>query len=798
MPADQEQSKRSFNLTRRHLLRGLLATVATGIFANGLRINSTSPLLEGISESAEAAVRASQTPVSPTSVIPGVLNLQYPLGVANTSLPNATDFAYNILRMNENGVDPMVYVQEITRSRSVLGGRNNDAAWCPSVPPTYPPSNPTPATTPTPIYEDAEAELGTILREISTHDHFFGRRNILDGRVPLFHTPTPSQPNKGFANRAYSNNLIFYLYNEPEAFIPFTTPTPGGANTPTPGGDWYMCQWSVPQNQSNGYPKVDRSITATPVATVLQVPAGSTPGALVPTRIRAQRLGAQYLDIRSRLLALNKGHVLLMPSAISADFLQPVCGSSEDYWEAFFDTVLLGTGHISVQELRALHTHYYPSYFPGVNTSYNGTAYGGYDPMKFTASLATKVSEGVNWFKNTYNGGNDLPLNYILSETGPAWEELKAAINDQLPSAFTAGFPDFVLAQSYWNTYLFWLSRRAKSQIGLQNGYGVFSMIHIADSPPHLILAEKIDTSPWQHSTIQSVNRQVLEVTASGTNVTAIDSVSQSVRYITFGCDVGETPPTSCVNYIVTQGMTFNTGWTVPSDSKLTHTYKDEYNANKTKSYYMAPLGATLSVWSKIAADASTNAFGSGFYYHTANGTLTGTAEIVLKPGWNSVYIPFVKTFVGSDTGPLTGNNCGNYFNDPDPAEREYTYTFSWSKMDGTLPESHGKMYTGRSLMPDPRQYQIPPTPVCNPATPTPGPTPVPCTGDGSHGFMPYNNGWVETATIAPILIWVESEDTDEVSIKLTVARSGTGTKGMVIGRPIVLQGIACSWVSTQ
>ncbi|HEX8684234.1 MAG TPA: hypothetical protein VF707_18065 [Ardenticatenaceae bacterium] len=575
----------------------------------------------------------------------GKLGPQYPLGLSNVSASNIASFAQNILRLPYDGQQKFapIYTQAIVHNTAQTQGPPGDASWCGSA--------------------DSEANLGHkgVIRQVSAHDHQFGRRNITVGAYPL------DAPNNSYISR--HTQQIFYFYNEPEAGArPYKNVAAGCSpcNTFSPEFDPATQAPRIDPDAAGVESPFFWNATGTPYQSTDCVDTVATPKA-----IRASALGKLFLRYKARIeqktdgVGNNRGHILLPPAAIRPELgahPEPT-GTTSAYWTTFYDYVHKNAGgasypSVTVEQLRALHTHYY--HWPPRDDAktYNN---GAWDAVRPTAQGIHDIRKGVEWYRSTYfTAGLPLPLDYILSEMGPDWIK-KGGLRDQPYDAdgviWAAGFPNLRLGMAHWNTWLRWLTRNAEKDLNLATGQSVYAMAHT------------LDGSPFMYQ-LSSVGPGQLTATTRNQVYFNFDTYTRPT-YV--GCPVheasglGEGRATSAWN-----------NWTYFGGKA--HTTGD--------TYYFAPLGALYHVWSHIGGDPVTSTIGQGWFYDGATAGVKG--DVVLDiPGsstqpWSTVYIPIAK----------------NHLN----TESNFRYFFDWVKPDGTLHRTGG-IDLASEFIPHPKSY---------------------------------------------------------------------------------------------
>ena len=625
----------------------------------------------------------------------GLLNPRYPLGVSNVTVPNAVQWARDVMLLPvADDLSRMVpvYNQSLVRSAPFT---SFGAEWCGHEP-------------------DDEMGHPALIRQVSAHDHTFGRRNISEGKYPLL------------TYKDEHVNQVFYFYNEPES----------GTHANTTGS---MCGCFPPPDNQLIDPHADDCITTffetVQVGFEVDNCTAENPPEYTATRIRAAALAKLFLYYKSIVEGSGNGHVFLMGSAVYPNFHQ------SDYWQEFFHFVHNGIGGpcgmpgIPVADLRALHAHLY-HYWPSKCPSDNGDTYHGWDAVKPTAYAAGIMRGGVDWYKATYNDGQPLPLDFVLSEMGPRWEKNEDAMDVMAGNAWTGGFPNLMLGLCYWNTWLRWLTRDAwkPGHLGLAEGRKVFAMPHATNGNPYFHATRWTDLAqdPQYSAHIGQAMKSYFD----------FDDWDRVTREMTVfrAPDLG-------------YGTYYDNAWTVLPETRRYH--EDErpwiplggadttwMRASKGRNYFFAPLGAAYTVWAHVGGDPGTHVLGAGWRYDGAQPGFQGDITLNIPGGgWSTVYVPVAKT-----------TNGGN---------SEFRYWFEWVRSGSTRWAGDIPLHAGE--FPNPKTYLA-----------------------EGYTITPM------TAMLCPMLVYSSTARSET----LRVYRENVPGQdmGVSIGRPIVLGGVACTW----
>ncbi|MBA3530854.1 MAG: hypothetical protein H0T73_02880 [Ardenticatenales bacterium] len=166
-------------------------------------------------------------------------------------------------------------------------------------------------------------------------------------------------------------------------------------------------------------------------------------------------------------------------------------------------------------------------------------------------------------------------------------------------------------------------------------------------------------------------------------------------------------------------------------------------------SWHMAPFGACYNVWAQVGADSFPAEFGKGWHDDKGLAGSRGQAEVTVKTtnGWSTILIPFLK-------------NKGTF-------AKYSQYSVRWHRGDGSY-RDHGML--DLSEFPDTATFTIP---VSN---------------------KTYNQE-VYSAMVLPLIVWTGSNT--QRTFKLELSRNISGP-AVHVGRPIVLNDVACSWHITH
>ncbi|MGH2541339.1 MAG: hypothetical protein ACRDIB_00995, partial [Ardenticatenaceae bacterium] len=573
--------------------------------------------------------------------------------------------------------------QQVVRDAvSGSGGPRRDAAWCP------------------PADDDVIARM--VIREISAHDFYFGRRNIA------------INSSHDFISHIVNYFQLYYVGNEPETFSCLSTGTACNCwNPPT----WTINDATVAAcfpNPTNCAPNPDECFWETSGGGTYSPICAVQP--LQCRRIRAAALARVFLMLRERATSPfpPRGHVVLPPAAID-----PQLGAASSYYLTFYDKVHLqgfsGSGDcnqppIAITELEALHTHHY-QYFPHT------------DPLSEIAYSMAQIRKGVDWYKDRYcaNPGWScdqpdctIPVDYLLSEMGPNW---RIRIDDPqgLGKAWSGGYPNMRDALSYWNSWLCWLTRRAPFELGLkgweENEHVLYACIHNAEYPPYV--------NDEQPSDARGTRNQGYFNADTWTTATYYNAPMYQLSQ----AEVADFP----------------------------HDYKNSFPWFAGVVWPMAPVawrlgpfGACYHVWAQVGGDPNVSGpgtFGTGWYFDNNQAGSIGSVTLDIPNGWSTVYIPFIK-------------NIGGFgLND--------NYAVFWHQ--GSVAQAHSALNLCCAY-PDTIDVLV-------------------------DGYCGQYSQRVYSAMIHPMIVYTSQARTVEIELRRNYASTE-----VIVGRPIVLGGIACSW----
>lgn len=734
-------SKPSKGITRRDLIKiGTTASIA------GLLSNSNLADFNFVPNEASAA-----------EAIPA-LKPQFPLGVSNT-VKNAHDFVTKVMKLP---TDTPIYGQHLTRQLSGYNaGPWADASWCGAG------------------GLDSDTFLSTSIREISAHNHAFGRANITLSNSSLPST-SPITLDEHIA-QAGTRKQTYYFYNEPEfwTYFIYTSGTPNWCYGPSVPSDRQDEVWPI-YKPSSATDQVDPTATS-----CLSNPVMETKSDAVHTnnywgRIRSLALAKLYLQY---VYNYNmNGHRVLPPASISgslgfydtgsnpdgdAYLAPPPAGQTENgiqYWRSFFTSLKNGVSascvspsSMGIPDFPALHTH---DYHIAVSSSAN--------PLKNTAWTATAIRSGVKWLRNLYNYSSPLPMDYYLSEMGPAWKYRNYGING--PRVFAGTYESFWKGLVYFNSWLRWLSLEAPSELDLSTGKKVYGMLHVPQGAPFMTPLSTESTRPQTFFDTEIWNANSEWVLVAPSEI--MDSV----------------PPTGNPAYPDTDHH-FG-AMLAQSRNATTHAYAPGYtktftllkNSNVGEhdgvSYQMTPLAASYIVWAHRGGNAVNTAFGSGWHYHkpTTGNTAsfaTGRVNVTVDAGWNTIYIPFYKKLVGLETDTS-----------------HIIYRVYWYETTQSTPVQHGSIDVGSNVMAQ----------ITHSGYVAAGHSNPPTNWEQQNNALPLKfpnaTQTVYPAIVCPLLVKADVAGTFQIELRRD---TGSGaTTGVYIGTPFALRGYGCSWSEHQ
>ncbi len=519
------------------------------------------------------------------------------LGISNSRAPNASEFANMVLRLP---TDILIYQQQLVHSQTWAQGPTIAAAeWCGAM--------------------DAEINQTTTLREISTHDSVFARRNLTQAK-PQEPGVVPAQRTYQWHRGAYTNHLYFAL-NEPEIVSRLRNQPQSDCNF-----CWDPRDYTVDPYLASILASLYWDTSPTSSASFCNPLSSSTDH----RRIKPDTLAFLYLKLWHENQTIARGHIILPPSAADTRL-----GINNSYWLTFYNTVH-GTeiaippypdeDGITPGEMQALHIHHYtanPQSF--VPTT---------PPLQAVANDASIIREAADWYRDTYYlpfnlppADQNLPMDIVLSEFGLDWHG-----EDDLGKRFVGWFDNMRDGLSWWNSCLCWIIRIAPVECFLvdplnastPNTHALYAAIHNPTKPPY--------TKQWPTYHPNIPRNQVYY---------DANSQSQQVQY-------------QCLN--------INT--MLPSVPAATGTYESSFSSFPlitwrplpfdpiSKQWYVTPFGVCYAVWAQVGADkwnqplglregwlSSSSVGGSGY-----NG-IPLSADVTLPLDWSTIYFPVIKTF---------------------------------------------------------------------------------------------------------------------------------------------------------
>lgn len=498
----------------------------------------------------------------------GTLQSSKRLGISNVTVPNAASFGETVLRLLPGF---LVYQGQMVHSTAWTFGPGAAAGeWCGSV--------------------DNEKFHQITIRQVSAHDTVFARRNL------------SVTPQYAFAwHRANSYNQIYYAGNEPNAYSALAT----GSGSTCANDCWNPRDRIIDNGIAGCFPDPNTQFWETGSGGF------SGPRPTICThgtdwkRIRPEALALLYLRIKREAESLGRGHVVLPPSAIHANF-----GFGEDdekrYWRDFYNAVRDGVSigscaenGITPDKLKVLHVHHYAE-LPKKDAQGNLI----FLPRESVGYSASMVRKGADWYRGEYNNGAALRLDILLSETGPRWDV--GLVNPDL--VWSGGWPDFRTGLAWWNTWLCWLLRTGPRDCNLLNWntgeHTIHACIHEASIAPM--------------------------ATNQPSNGTRHQWYFNTKAWDTYWYDA---PVIDIPSLQVTSG---NPGYP----------YERSFSISPIswggKTWYTTPFGACFTVWSRVGTLPVTGNLNTGWVSNTQEGAV-GKATFSLQPGWNTVYFPVIK-----------------------------------------------------------------------------------------------------------------------------------------------------------
>ncbi len=344
------------------------------------------------------------------------------LGIASPSVKNAASFGSTVLRLPAGFP---VYQQQMVRNQAIGAGPIVAAEWCGTA--------------------DDEFQHTATLREASAHDTHFSRRNLSD----------PSTNDLVYHRGTYFNQ-IYYLNNEPDLGSYLAVPNTGCSC-------WNPRDRNIDQHVSSCFPNPTNTFWEPAGGFGNDLPCSSGGNS---ERIRANALAYVYLKLKEYTeTILGRGHIVLPPSSVNPLLGRPsspnLLNDDAQYWVDFYTKVHNGVtvGNCNKQgiissAIRTIHLHKYtddPSELIHAN----------HTPLDFVGFDAIVIRAGTDWYRTTYNSGNPLDLDVLLSEMGYLW-------SITTPLRWAGGWASFRKGLSWWNSYLCWLTRRAPYECNLQ------------------------------------------------------------------------------------------------------------------------------------------------------------------------------------------------------------------------------------------------------------------------------------------------------------------------------------------
>ena len=247
----------------------------------------------------------------------------------------------------------------------------------------------------------------------------------------------------------------------------------------------------------------------------------------------------------------------------------------------------------------------------------------GETPLTNVATVAAIIRDGAIWYGISYNSGNPLDLDLMLSETGMHWSL------DNTPISWGGGWPNFRLGLSWWNSYLCWLTRFARTECNLNSGYDVYACIQAPESRPYAYSGSIPISTGTRNQNYLSLD-----------NLTVRTLYNQS--------------------HITCAALTDNEQASDPGGNPYpgVHSYRNTFLTNNNaipwhqKTWRTTPLGACYTTWANIGADAVTGNLTTGWVDVPANSTGdVATAGVSLPSGFSTVFFTVIK-----DTGSFEKN----------------------------------------------------------------------------------------------------------------------------------------------
>jgi hypothetical protein len=569
-------------VTRRQLLQGAAAV------AGGAAVSSLLPsVVSARTQGREAEARQATI---------GSVSKDQRLGIANISIPNGTAWLNSILHMHPAS---LAYQQQLTRSTALTYGTGAGGPGAAAY------DNCGGST-------DGEQNTRSVVRQIQVHESMFGRRNYSSSSAAFMNFLTHKNVNSG-------NWQIYYVGNEPEAAV--------GVNAAS------RCTSSQPFYRQDAI--VDPNFA---------LPGGLTfwEGAGGIERISARALAYTYLRLRNE----GSGHVVLPPSAVRMRLgYGDIYNTDRQYWTDFYNYVHGVAGYalpagspapITPSQLPALHGHHY-GFAPGNQNASAANAVPAAStatPLRSAAYSANHLVRGSQWYAATYLGGvaNQLPMDLLLSEMGPAWDLTSATLRNcsgaslgtpvytHSDKPWTGGWGSLKDGASWWNSWLHWLLRAGPRECNL-NGWAagsnfnkvIHACIHSPDIPP--FTARNAPTS--------AASQQVWYRNSGG--AVALQTRSDLRSVATGGAATGQFR-----SDFLCQTRQFGAA-----------------------DWIVGPLGASYALWANKGHQlVSTNLASNWVQTQNAGTVGSGAVTLNLAAGYNTILVGFTK-----DVGNFAGNN---------------------------------------------------------------------------------------------------------------------------------------------
>ena len=643
---------------------------------------------------------------------PMLLDPQYRIGIANTYSPNPKWYAQNILRFPQSNFP--VYIQSIAWGGAAYENFRGYAEWG---------SGPV----------DNEVGSAGVLHQISAHNHQFGLRNASTAGNNAYALPTA---------RATSGAKLYYFYNEPDAYTEF----PNHFLTPVP------------------VPTQEVAFNLDPIATTcVQTFFENLGGNSNTRRIRGAALAKLYLKLKYEVQTTgtySSTNLFLPPSSSNAFLGSAYSGDigNRTFWQEFFQYVHAGIGGTCAQvgiapsQLGALHTHLYNTVYAGIT-----------DPLAPIAGGAIAIRAGVEWYRATYLSNGNLPLDYILSETGPVWN---ITYNEKGKNLWFVGYNTMAKMLAYYNTWWRWLSRNAATELQLAPGKNVYAMQEEPDVDPFIV--KRTSSTSVNDGKGLDTNARVQGYFSWGSSTKPGSATKRTTSFVTAEVlAVGSVPAPIEANSLGDVNI-YRTRWTLcPGSfgSTLTH-QAGAYPAPDNRVFWWSPMTAVLSTWAEVgglAGNTTGNWTNGGWNYDGATSGYKGYFLVNLAPGWSTVYVPIAKTTGGT---PTSGSDI--------------RYQFHWLQIGNPAfngnPVFAGELHLHNSVFPDVQVF---------PGSTTPGQYP--------------NSQTVQPAMICPLLVYNGSGATvTAAQLHVQRASAAGNDQGISVCQPVVRSGITCTWFDNQ